>query len=132
MGTLLSSHDLTAAQREMYRGTIPLDAIGYALLTEDGRRIGVVDDVLLDDEDFTANFLVVDTATAEFIANQAHVLLPAALCCWDAERKTAHSRATAGQVQSAPAYDRAVALTRAYEETVFFNYGERPSGPADH
>ncbi len=132
MGTLLSSHDLTAAQREMYRGTIPLDAIGYALLTRDGRRVGVVDDVLIDDEDFAANFLVVDTATAEFIANQAHVLLPATLCCWDVERKTVQSRTTAEQVQSAPAYDRAMALTRAYEDTVLFNYGERPSGPADH
>ena len=131
MGTLLSMRDLTPTQREKYRDTIPFDAVGYALLADDGRRIGVVDDILVDDESFVANFLVVDTATAEFILNQPRLLLPATLCCWDAGRRTVGTRATAQQVQSAPGYDRAVSMSRAYEETVIFHYGERPSAPAD-
>ncbi len=114
------SNDLTAA------------VIGYALHTIDGKRIGTVEDILVDDESLALRYLVVNTATAEFAIGQPFVLLTSDLCCWDEGQKVVRSQATAEQVQAAPAFDRAIDLVEAYEETAILNFGERPFAPADH
>lgn len=130
---LISSRFMTADQRQRCcLNGISLEVIGYTLHTIDGQRIGTVNDVLVDDESFAVRYLVADTSSAEFIINQPYVLLTSELCCWDAESKTVRSQASVDQVQSAPAYDRAVDLVEAYEDTAIFRFGERPSGPADH
>lgn len=130
---LISARFMTAdqLQRCCTTGVTP-EVIGYALQTVDDQRIGTVDDILMDDESLTIRYLVVNTATAEFIVNQPFVLLTSDLCCWDAERRVVRSQATVGQVQDAPAFERAVDLVQAYEQTAIFRFGERPSGPADH
>lgn len=129
---LISARFMTEDQlRRCCRDGLSPAVIGYGIDVADGRRIGTIDDILVDDETMTIRFLVVDTKTAAFTLNQAHILLPTGLCCWDEEQKSVRSLASAEQVQSAPAYDRAVALTQAYEATVFTNFGERPYAPAD-
>lgn len=127
---LISSRFMTADQlQRCCYNQISAEVIGYVLHTVDGQRIGTVEEFLVNDEDFVVRYLVVDTSTAEFLLNQPLVLVPADLCCWDGEKRTVRSRATAEQVQSAPAYDPAVAVTQAYEETFVTKFGERPSGP---
>lgn len=129
---LLSLRFLTETQRERCcRDGLSTGVIGYALHTIDEQRIGVVDDILVDDESLVIRYLVVDTSSAAFTLNQPHLLLPADLCCWDTEQKTARSRASVAQAQSAPVYDRVVALTQAYEDTVITHFGERPYAPSD-
>lgn len=103
--------------------------VGYTVHTIDDRRIGQVEDVLIDDEAMVIAFLVVEPSTAEFIVNQPRLLLPASLCCWDEEGKRVRSRATVDQVQSAPPYDAVTDISEAYERTVFTNFGERPYWP---
>ncbi|HOG45221.1 MAG TPA: PRC-barrel domain-containing protein [Anaerolineae bacterium] len=130
---LISARFMTAQQlQRCCLNDLSPEVIGYALFTGDNRRIGTVDDVLVDDETFTIRFLVVDTASAEFIVNQPYVLLTSDLCCWDAENKVVRSQATVQQVQDAPAFDRAIDLVEAYERTTLLRFGERPSAPADH
>lgn len=130
---LISSRFMTAEQQERCcLNQLSLEVIGYTLHTVDGRRIGTVDDILMDDESFVVRYLVADSSTADFVVNQPYVLLTADLCCWDPQSRTVHSQATVEQVQSAPAYERAVDLVQAYEETAILQFGERPSGPADH
>jgi len=127
---LISSRFVTPTMLERCcAGSLSSRAIGYTLLTADGRRIGVVKDLLFDDEAFEIRYLVVDTSTAEFPVGPPLVVLPATLCCEDAERKVVSSRATVEQVQAAPSYDPVTAISRAYEETVFTNFGERPYWP---
>jgi hypothetical protein len=127
---LISSHDLTADQlSRCCNNRLTPGIIGYTLLTIDGQRAGVVADVLVDDETMDLHYLVVDTQSAQFEMHYPHILLPTDLCCWDAEHKTVRSQAHQEQMQNASAYDRAIALTRAYEETVFTNFGERPYWP---
>ncbi len=130
---LISSRSMTPEQRSRCcLNDLSPEVIGYVLSTRDGRRIGTVDDILMDDESFTLRFLIVNTSTAEFMVNQPYVMLAAELCCWDAEHKSVRADVTVGQVQDAPAYERAVALVQAIEDTAIFRFGERPSGPADH
>ncbi len=129
---LISSRFMTADQKQRCcYNDLSLDILNYALHTADGQRIGTVDDVLMDDESFTIRYLVVDTSTAAFTLNQQRVLLPADLCCRDPEQRIVRSRANAEQVQSAPFYDSALAVTKAYEDTVITHFGERPYAPAD-
>lgn len=133
MGRLLSSHFMTPEQiQACCAGDILFYVIGYSIYTIDNQRIGVVDDALIDDEDFAVRMLSVNTSTAEFILNQRRVLLPADLCCRDVDAKTVRSRARAEQVQSAPEYDPVLQLAQSYEDLVYLNYGERPYAPADH
>ncbi len=133
MGRLLSARFMTPTQLEQCcTDHLSTKIVGYAVYTSEGRRIGTVDDLLIDDEMMVVRFLVVDTSTAEFILNQPHLLLAPNLCCWDDARKTVQAQATMGQVQSAPDFDRVAALGAAYEETAIFAYGEPPFGPADH
>jgi len=130
---LISSHMLTPDQlRRCCRNNLTAEVIGYALQTVDGRRIGTVDDILVDDDSLAVRYLVVNTASAEFTLNLPFVLLTPDLCCWDAEGRVVRSQATAEQVQGAPAFDRATDLAQAYEETAILNFGERPFAPADH
>lgn len=130
---LISSRFMTPEQRQRCcLNNLTPEVIGYALQTVDGKRIGTVDDILMDDESFMLRYLVVNTSTAEFIVNQPFVLLTSDLCCWDAEHKVVRSEATVQQVQDAPAFDRAVDLVEAYEETAILSFGERPFAPADH
>ena len=127
---LISSRFMTADQlQRCCYNQVSAEVIGYTLHTTEGQRIGTVREFLINDEDLVVRYLVVDTRTAEFVLNQPLVLVPADLCCWDRERRTVRSRATVEQVQSAPAYDPAVAITQAYEEMVVTKFGERPSGP---
>jgi len=127
---LISSKMMTPTQlQQCCAEDLAVQTIGYTLQTADGRRAGRIEDILYDDEDGVIRYLVVDTSTAEFIVNQPRVLLPATLCCPDHGRRTVRSRAGAEQVQAAPRYDPAVALTRAYEESVFTNFGEHPYWP---
>jgi hypothetical protein len=129
---LISSRFMTADQRERCcYNDLSVEVIGYAIDTIDGQRIGTVDDILMDDESMTVRYLVVDTSTAAFILNQPHLLLPTNLCCWDRAERSVRSQAHAEQVQSAPAYDAAVSVTQAYEDTIITHYGERPYAPAD-
>ncbi len=130
---LISSRFMTAEQQERCcYNQVSLEVIGYTLHTVDGRRIGTVNDILMDDESFTVRYLVVDTSAADFVVNNPYVLITADLCCWDPESRIVRSQATVEQVQSAPAFDRAVDLVQAYEATAVLQFGERPFGPADH
>ncbi len=130
---LVSSRYMTQTQLEhCCRDGVSPGVIGYAIYTEDGQRIGKVNEVLIDDESMAVAWLIVDTSTAGFVINQRHVMLPTNLCCWDEERRAVRSLSSTAQVQSAPRYDAAVDLARAYEEAAIFNFGERPNGPADH
>ncbi len=127
---LLSARDMTETQlRQCCGDQLASRVVGYTVFTQDGQRAGTVDDILIDDEANLVRFLVVDTSTAEFLVNQARVMLPIDLCCPDEEKKTVRSRTSAEQVQSAPPYRRDLAQARAYEETVFTHYGERPYWP---
>jgi hypothetical protein len=130
---LISSHYMTPDQlRRCCRNNLSAEVIGYALHTIDGKRVGTVEDILVDDETLDVRYLVVNASTAEFTLNQPYVLLTPDLCCWDAAQRLVRSQATAQEVQDAPAFDRAVDLVQAYEETAILNYGERPFAPADH
>lgn len=127
---LISSRDMSPTQWQQCCADDPsANVIDYELRTVDDRRIGVVSDVLFDDEAGVARYLVVDTSRAEFLVNQPRVLLPISLCCRDDAQRTVRSQAGVQEVQSAPGYERATAVTRAYEETVFTNFGERPYWP---
>ncbi|MCL6430178.1 MAG: PRC-barrel domain-containing protein [Anaerolineae bacterium] len=134
MGRLISARFMTQGQlqRCCADGLSP-EVVGCALYTSDNRRVGVVKDILVDDELYIVRYVVVDTTSAEFIINHPEVLLVAAnLCCWDREQRTVRTEVTASDVQSAPFYDHAADVAQAYEETYIFHYGERPSAPADH
>lgn len=134
MGRLISSRFMTQGQLERCcaDGLGP-EVIGCALYTSDNLRVGVVKDLLVDDEDYVARFVVVDTTSAEFLINHPEVLLVGAnICCLDREHRTVRTEVTAADVQSAPFYNHAADLAQAYEETYIFHYGERPSAPADH
>ncbi|MDI7276457.1 MAG: PRC-barrel domain-containing protein, partial [Anaerolineae bacterium] len=106
MGRLISSRFMTEPQlRRCCVNDLTPEIIGYALYTTDDQRIGVVEDILVDDELFVIRYLVVDTSSAEFIVNHPEVLLVAAnLCCWDTERRTVRAQATVADVQAAPFY----------------------------
>jgi len=130
---LISSHYMTPDQlRRCCRNNLSAEVIGYALQTIDGKRIGTVEDILVDDDTLAIRYLVVNASTAEFPVNQPYVLLTPDLCCWDAAARVVRSQATVRDVQDAPAFDRAVDLAQAYEETAILNFGERPFAPADH
>jgi hypothetical protein len=130
---LISSRFMTEDQlARCCAGDLSPDVIGCTLHSADDRRIGLVDDILVDDESLTVRFLVVDTSTADLMLNYPRVMLAPALCCWDREARTARTQATAEQVRAAPFFDSVTALAQSYEDLYIFHYGERPFAPADH
>ena len=128
---LIKSHDLTSEQRRRCcRREMSVDVVGHALYTMTGQRAGQVRDALIDDESLALRYLVVDTRSAEFPADKPYVLLPADLCRWDEAAGSVRCEVRVDQVQAAPEYDPAGAIAQDYEATVIFDFGERPSGPA--
>lgn len=130
---LINSRFLTREQlQRCCRNEISPAVVGYTLLTADGKRIGTVSGILVDDESIEIRYLIADTTTAEFPISQSRILLSPDLGPLERKRKTIHTRLTVDQVQSAPAYEPAVDLVTAYEETAYMDFGDRPSGVADH
>jgi hypothetical protein len=100
------------------------EVIGYYIEASDG-DIGHVEDLLIEDEDWTIRYIVVDTRN--WLPGRKVVVSPAWLerVSWD-EQKIVLGL-TRAQIESSPEYDGTVRLDRNYERTLHDHYG-RHSG----
>jgi hypothetical protein len=96
---------------------------GYAIAAEDG-DIGHVDDVVIDDEDWSVRYVVVDTG--DWLSGRKVLMAPGWIkeISWDDGSVRVD---LAGQrIKDAPEYSPGQAISREYEEQLHEHYGRDP------
>ncbi len=103
---------------------------GYGLAASDG-DIGQVEDLLLDDRDWTLRYLVADTGT--WLPGRLVILSPESLGEPDWQNQVLHVKLTCKQIEESPAIEEDKPVSRRNEERIIGYYGWpaywTPTGP---
>jgi uncharacterized protein YrrD len=93
---------------------------GAVLHAQDG-EIGSVDDILFDDEQWTARYFVVDTGS--WLDSRQVLIAPAALSLLDGDQKVLRVNLTRDQVEGSPAAETERPVSRQWEKDYYDYYG---------
>jgi sporulation protein YlmC with PRC-barrel domain len=104
-----------------------MDAVnGYHIHASDG-EIGHVEDFLVEDEDWSIHYLVVDTTN--WLPGKKVLISPQSIRAIDWTDNLVNLSVDRQRVKDSPAYDASVTVDRAYENHFHNYYGDvRPSG----
>jgi hypothetical protein len=96
------------------------DLLGYHIVAEDG-RIGHVDEILIDPDQWVVRYLVVDTR--DWWPGKLVLLVPQAIAAIEAESRTVRVKLTREQIRNGPAFDPDQTIDRKIEEQFLGYYG---------